>query len=139
MSWISNALMTFWPKQTVYYKRDDPKVNSRCYKIVNNGRKVTKFRALRYPSIICPKIYIDSHFAKILDIYVYLRVQTTFVQKYKKKIQNSPLKHPLSLIKFQYTAKNCYIYWDFVLQQTRMITLKNCGGTPNDFQMEKKL
>lgn len=59
------------------------------------------------------KDMLDLNYALIFDIFKYLGLQTIFIQR-----------PPPILSGFNRRLKICDVYWDFVLQQSRIITLK---------------
>lgn len=70
------------------------------------------------------KDFLDSHFALLLDMYKYLRVQMLFIQKYDNILKFLLWNASSSLSGFITWLKNNLR--DFALQQICMITLKNC-------------
>lgn len=70
------------------------------------------------------KDFLDSHFALLLDMYKYLRVQMLFIQKYDNILKFLLWNASSSLSGFITWLKNNLR--DFALQQMCMITLKNC-------------
>lgn len=108
------------------------------YSIQSKFKSVYQLRYI-HSTIFCPEIS-SIHYLLNYSIFVNISVfKRCSIKSFWHFFRISPLKRPLQLIRIQEKAFKYDVYWDFVLQLTRIMTLKIVRGIPSELRMEIKM